>query len=278
MVINYIVNLNLLKKYMIFISHTHSDKVIVEPIALELSKIYGKEKVFYDSWSMKPGDSILGTMEKGLQECSFFIIFVSKNSLDSQMVSLEWKSGLTKKMRQSTKFIPVILDGSDMPLVLTDILGINLYKVGIDRAIGQLVNIISNKDLSSSLIQNVSNLEAEVKRINSFTVEVICVAKYYFEPVTSFIFELNKNLTNVNDIKIDSLTISMLQVGTVEAFNERGNSKHMLHLSTEKSLAKGHPFIITISSKIEDQELMLISVHHEEERGKLKKIPMIFKN
>ncbi len=55
---------------MIFISHNYKDKGIIEPIALRLSKIFGKEKVFYDSWSIQPGDGIIDKMIDGkLDQC-----------------------------------------------------------------------------------------------------------------------------------------------------------------------------------------------------------------
>ena len=68
---------------MIFISHTAKDKAIVEPIALRLAQVYGQNNVFYDSWSIQPGDGIIDKMNEGLTNCKFFFFFVSKNSLQS---------------------------------------------------------------------------------------------------------------------------------------------------------------------------------------------------
>ena len=73
----------------IFISHNYNDKQIIEPIAIKLGTIYGRENVFYDSWSIQPGDGIIDRMNSGLFECDFFFFFVSKNSLQSEMVKLE---------------------------------------------------------------------------------------------------------------------------------------------------------------------------------------------
>jgi hypothetical protein len=60
------------KRIMIFISHNHKDKTIVEPIAIKISEIFGREKVFYDSWSMQPGDGIVDKMNEGLEKTKFF--------------------------------------------------------------------------------------------------------------------------------------------------------------------------------------------------------------
>ena len=50
---------------MIFLSHTHDDMPVVEPFALQLRKIFGEEKVFYDSWSIQPGDGIIEKINDG---------------------------------------------------------------------------------------------------------------------------------------------------------------------------------------------------------------------
>ena len=84
---------------MIFISHTSVDKPIVEPIALKIANVFGKDKVFYDSWSIQPGDGIIERMNDGLENCEFFFFFVSNNSLQSNMVALEWQNALLKKQK-----------------------------------------------------------------------------------------------------------------------------------------------------------------------------------
>ena len=54
---------------MIFLSHNYKDKDVVGPIAVSLANRYGKENVFYDSWSIKPGDGIINEMNNGLEKC-----------------------------------------------------------------------------------------------------------------------------------------------------------------------------------------------------------------
>lgn len=57
---------------MIFLSHNSKDKLIVEQVALKLKGIYGQNNVFYDSWSIQPGDGILDKMNEGLTSCKYF--------------------------------------------------------------------------------------------------------------------------------------------------------------------------------------------------------------
>ena len=90
---------------MIFISHNYNDKPVVEQIALRLREVFGQDKVFYDSWSIQPGDGIIDKMNEGIGDCELFLFCVSKNSLQSKMVSLEWQNALIKATKGQTKII-----------------------------------------------------------------------------------------------------------------------------------------------------------------------------
>jgi len=81
---------------MIFLSHNFNDKPIVEPIAIKLATVFGMDNVFYDRWSMQPGEGIIDKMNEGLSQCKFFFFLFSKNSLASNMVKLEWQNALYK--------------------------------------------------------------------------------------------------------------------------------------------------------------------------------------
>lgn len=103
---------------MIFLSHNHKDKPIVENIARRLEPIFGRENIFYDSWSIQPGDGIIDEMNNGLEDCKFFFFFMSKNSLESGMVKLEWQNALMKKAKNELLFVPVRMDQSKQPAIL----------------------------------------------------------------------------------------------------------------------------------------------------------------
>ena len=114
---------------MIFISYSHKDKSIISPIAESFRKAFGDEKIFFDQWSIQPGDSIIEKMNNGLAACKVFFFFISKNSLSSKMVSLEWQNALMKSVKtKEIKFIPVKIDDCLMPMILMQNLYINLYE------------------------------------------------------------------------------------------------------------------------------------------------------
>src|SRR5829696_5756070 len=103
---------------MIFLSHTWADKPVVDPIALRLREIHGQENVFYDAWSIQPGDWILDRMNQGLASPKFVFFFVSRKSLESEMVKMEWQNALFKATKGQCRIIPVRVDGCEMPPLL----------------------------------------------------------------------------------------------------------------------------------------------------------------
>lgn len=142
---------------MIFLSHNYKDKNIVRQIAEILSNTFGEDNVFYDEWSIQPGDSIIGKMSEGLEKCKFFFFFISKNSLSSEMVTLEWQTAL-RDNNKGIRFIPVVLDNDvNLPIIITNILHINLCNVGFDVAVRQIIDVINGdntykKELKNSII------------------------------------------------------------------------------------------------------------------------------
>lgn len=172
---------------MIFISHNHKDKPIVEPVALQLREIFGQDRVFYDSWSIQPGDGIIEKMSEALGEAEFFFFFVSENSISSKMVSLEWQNALLKASHGNCKLVPVRLDSVAMPPILSQTLYIDLYSVGLDAAVAQMANVVqglngfqrANQQPYSNLGFTVSGDENELN--------INILAQHYLEPITSFV-------------------------------------------------------------------------------------------
>lgn len=104
----------------IFISYNHNDKVLVDTIARRLEIEFGRNNIFYDAWSMQPGDSIIGKMDLGLSEFTTFFFFVSDNSLKSNMVQLEWQTALNRAINNDLKFVAVRIADCSIPTILTN--------------------------------------------------------------------------------------------------------------------------------------------------------------
>ena len=145
---------------MIFISHNSKDKAVVEQIAIRLRDIFGQNNIFYDSWSIQPGDGIIDKMNEGLTQCKLFLFFVSKNSLSSNMVKLEWQNAIMKMTNGQTKIIPVRLDNCIMPTILLQSLYVDLFQNGLEVALRQIVDIANGRNTFSPQFSEFSNLIA----------------------------------------------------------------------------------------------------------------------
>jgi hypothetical protein len=142
---------NIIDLLRIFISHSHKDKHLVEPIAIELDKVSGIDHIFYDSWSVQPTDTgIIDKINKGLTKANIFFYFVSKNSLESKMVELEWQNALCLEVKGGMKFVAVKLDDCVMPAVLTQKLYIDYNGKGVQIALKEMIDVIHERNTFSA--------------------------------------------------------------------------------------------------------------------------------
>lgn len=172
----------------IFLSHNHNDKPLVEAVALKLAAIFGQDQVFYDSWSIRPGDGIIDQMNKGLEAPEFVFFFVSANSLASGMVKLEWQNALYSASKGKTRIVPVRVDGSDMPAVLKQTLFIDMHTVGLEAAIAQIVSVTQGNASFTPQHQGFSNLSFVQIMNADDSIEITVQASHLMEPNPSFVF------------------------------------------------------------------------------------------
>lgn len=172
----------------IFLSHTHNDKPLVEPVALRLASIFGRDQVFYDSWSIRPGDGIIDQMNKGLEAPEFVFFFVSASSLSSGMVKLEWQNALYSATKGKTQLIPVRVDGSDVPALLRQTLFIDMHTIGVEATIAHIVSIVQGNSSFSPQHQGFSNLTYGRVNLDDGTIEITINASHLMEPNPNFAF------------------------------------------------------------------------------------------
>lgn len=82
----------------VFLSHTSSDKDVVEPIGVFLSK--RGIKVWLDAWSLTPGDSLIDKIGEGLESSDRLVVFLSPESVESNWVRKEVATGLVMELAE----------------------------------------------------------------------------------------------------------------------------------------------------------------------------------
>ncbi len=233
---------------MIFLSYSHSDKFLVSTIAEALEKVFGREKVFFDQWSIQPGDAIMGKMNSALEMCSFFFFLVSKNSLSSKMVTLEWQSALYKSVRGEVKFIPIKMDDCVMPAILLQNLYINLYGDGIEFAIRQIVDVISgvNTYKSSNGFQNVRAYISEINNVMKLEFR----AEAYREPHSKYLILHENSEKEMTCRSLGSEIYHTQFLKEVELTNGKKYSAFIINRS--EATSPKFPFFVEISAQGEN--------------------------
>ncbi|WP_353163781.1 toll/interleukin-1 receptor domain-containing protein [Empedobacter brevis] len=235
---------------MIFLSHNFKDKPIVEPIAVKLSTVYAMNNVFYDSWSMQPGEGIIDKMNEGLEQCKFFFFFVSKNSLASNMVKLEWQNALYKATQNAAKLIPVKLDDCLMPAILTQTLYIDVFGKGLEFGLRQIIDVINNKNTFTATEQTYENVRGYIlKTSQEKEINIEIRAETYVEPMSKYLL-LVENLDNEVDGKCTNQVL--IQQVFMKDVNVADNYKcNGIYFEVVGPTTPGFPIRFTLKSKTE---------------------------
>jgi len=248
---------------MIFISYNHQDQDLIDMIARKLEIEFGRDNIFYDKWSIEPGESIIGEMDRGIESYSTFFFMLSPNSLESNMVTKEWQAALMRKINSNTdlKFIPIRIDNCQPPAILGDELYIDLYGEGLDSALVKMKNVVKNESTYSPH-DDISNLQHSKERISETKIKITVFATMYSEHNLSICIGLpGISLDNI-DFLDASETISQGNTGDAELNGKRVEFKV---ITLMRPLDKEIPFYVTISTKNKNPIENIVVGHHKEE-------------
>ncbi len=94
-----------LEKPMAFISHDHRNKAdIARPLSIELSKIMCP--VWFDEFSLRVGDSLRESIEKGLKECKKCVLILTREFLTNEgWTKKEFNSVFTREILEKKNVI-----------------------------------------------------------------------------------------------------------------------------------------------------------------------------
>lgn len=245
---------------MIFLSHNHNDKMIVENIAINLLKFIPQDEIFYDSWSIQPGDGIIDKMNQGLEKCKFFILFISEHSLKSNAVKMEWQNTLMNSLGKNIKIVLVKLDNSEMPVILKQNLYLDLYNNGLDITITQIVDVIKDRNIFKPTAKIFSNLNSFVT-YNDNSIDVKICAEYFLEAIPRF-FITFKNLCKENDVHGSCEETCESKLYEKYDFNN-GTSTSGFYIKVFRGLNPKNPINLTFTTK-NNMPLEITSILHIE--------------
>ncbi|HBF87632.1 MAG TPA: hypothetical protein DDX39_03230 [Bacteroidales bacterium] len=139
------------KKPLAFISHDYNDKEkIARPFAQKLAH-NSYSAIWYDEFSLTPGDKMRKEIEKGIKESQYCILLLSKTYLNNESWGkIEFESIFTKELIEKKDcIIPIWVDITKEELYefspsLVNILGIN-WNIGVDKVVSEILRRFAKK-------------------------------------------------------------------------------------------------------------------------------------
>ncbi|MDQ7982695.1 MAG: toll/interleukin-1 receptor domain-containing protein [Spiroplasma sp.] len=260
-----------MKNNTVFFSHNSKDKVIVEPIALKLMEIFGKDVIFYDSWSIQPGEKIFKKMEEGLNSCKFFFLFISNNSLESQMVELELHAALNKLTSKNKEItiITIRLENiKEMPLFLQNIKWIDFFTLGFDATVRTIYDIIMGNNVFHPKFKTIRNLKAYLNIIDENNAEVTVEASHFLEPNS----EIGIWWRNEKKLEATLIGEGFQETGTVnESLLNNKVPFKILTLKGRSNLYPNNPIKIKVKTEFNLHENSIL-IYHRKNKGLLELI------
>ncbi len=106
-------------KAVAFLSHSSKDKPFVRQLAADLTK--NGISVWLDEREIRVGESIPERVGQGLAESDYFLIALSKNSIDSAWVKKELNQALVSEIeKRQTHILPLRLSDCEIPTLIRD--------------------------------------------------------------------------------------------------------------------------------------------------------------
>lgn len=252
----------------IFISYNREDEQLVDHIARLLEVQFGRNNIFYDKWSIKPGENIIGKMNDGLEKFETFFFFISPKSMTSEMVSLEWQNALFLATKKHLKFVPVRIADCNPPAILTASEYIDLYGEGMDNAIEKMKKVVKSEDFYQPL-KNVQNLHAKVTEISEKLYKVQIYATYYAEPSTTFAIACDDI-----DNELSLVLTGVFTCGHITLHDQNGNAFKASTLTPlDKTVRPGFPCIFEVKA-IKPVNNFFVLYFTDSQKGELSIIPI----
>lgn len=257
---------------MIFISHHNKDAKAVLPVVKRLSNFFDREDIKIDSWFSEPTERFQTELDNNTEEMRYFFLFVTENSLHTDMIKFEWLSTIRKK--NNIMLIPIRVEKIAMPKEFSAFRYLDLYTEDLERVTTQMAEIIGKDNTKEGF----DNLQGYVVTKDKETFSFYVVAKEFFEANSTFLIvtdyeqdELDVNIPGTKQLILDFYPdMEVVEYGPV---NEKMKVNGFL-IGMPGGLTKGNPLEITVRKLKGDGKF--IDLHHVQTKTDLPKIDLKF--
>lgn len=139
------------RKANVFLSHNSGDKDYATRLAGALT--LAGANVWFDSWSIRPGDSIPAAINEGLTHFDIFALLWSSHAAASNWVANEMDAALMRIMKEDAcRLIPIRLDDERIPVLIAHIRSVDArnHRTPIDVA-REMLGIDSERSLLKAI-------------------------------------------------------------------------------------------------------------------------------
>lgn len=103
----------------IFVSYSHKDKEFVDQLCSNL--ISEKIHLWMDRWELKPGDSLIDSVQIALKHAGAILVVLSKSYIESTWCKKEMNAGLIRELEEKGNvIIPIVIEKCDIPIFLRE--------------------------------------------------------------------------------------------------------------------------------------------------------------
>ena len=111
-------------RFDVFLSHNSQNKSYVRQLAIALRDT--GLRVWFDEWTIQPGDDIYLEIERGIEASRNLILCMSKAAFDSDWVSLERSTSIFRDpSNKQRRFVPLLIQDCEIPDVIRRLLYID---------------------------------------------------------------------------------------------------------------------------------------------------------
>ena len=121
------------EKIRIFISYAQTNSDLADSIAGIIDEYLSEKSIihdiWFDKWSMRSGKWFQDQMFDGVHKSDYLILLVSKESLGSNAVEVEWKTKFKNKISKGEDTVfPFIIDNTPFSELPQYLVSIHCYK------------------------------------------------------------------------------------------------------------------------------------------------------
>lgn len=157
----------------IFLSHNSADKEWVRKLAAALT-LTGT-RVWFDEWTIRPGDSIQTAVVDGLSSSSTFVLVWSEAAASSRWVKTEMEAALERWLSGETcRLVPVRVDKTPLPSLLRSIRYIDASDGNHIRVARELLGLESDAAFRMAVQEFISEAGLEFREFYGVGVLVAC--------------------------------------------------------------------------------------------------------